>query len=149
MHNKYTNDDVDTMHLHLDGRVAYHNMHWACTRIFPQFVDDHTHTSWLKSWALSHSSMVINRAHSPWLASPLSTSSSSSCPSPFSSSTSSCSLSSSTRRAWHSCAAPLQKRVRTPWTSSTAPQIMSPSSLPSTSSTTHQFPSPSWSLVWI
>ena len=27
MHNKYTNDDADIMHLHLDGRVAYHNMH--------------------------------------------------------------------------------------------------------------------------
>ena len=54
---------------------------------------------------------------SPWLASPLSTSSSSSCLSPCSSSTSSCSLSSSTRSAWQTtCAAPLQKRVRTPWT---------------------------------
>ena len=28
MHNnKYTNDDVDTMHSHFDGRVAYHHMH--------------------------------------------------------------------------------------------------------------------------
>ena len=23
MHNKYTNDDVDTLHLHFNGRVAY------------------------------------------------------------------------------------------------------------------------------
>ena len=27
MHNKYTNDDVDTMHSHLGRRVAYHDMH--------------------------------------------------------------------------------------------------------------------------
>ena len=41
-------------------------------------------------------------------------STSSSCLSPSSSSTSSCSLSSTTRRSWQTCAAPLQKRVRTP-----------------------------------
>ena len=44
----------------------------------------------------------------------LSTSTSSSCLSPSSSSTSSCSLSSTTRSSWQTCAAPLQKRVRTP-----------------------------------
>ena len=91
-------------------------------------------------------SMVIHMAHSLWLASPLSTSTSSSCLSPSSSSTSSCSLSSCTRSAWQTtCAAPLQKRVRTPWTPSSLTQVMSPSSWPSASSTTHQFPSPSWS----
>ena len=43
-----TNDDVDTMHLHFNGRVAY-------MRIFvPQLVMT-PHTSGLKSWALSHS----------------------------------------------------------------------------------------------
>ena len=44
MHNKYTNDDVDTMHLHFNGRVLY--MHWACTRIFPQ------------PWWLSHTHLM-------------------------------------------------------------------------------------------
>ena len=76
----------------------------------------------------------------------LSTSASSSCLSPSSSSTSSCSLSSTTRRTWQTCAAPLQKRVRTPWTSSSLPQVMSPTSWPAASSTTHQSPSPSGSL---
>ena len=56
-----------------------------------------------------------------WLASPLSTSSSSSCLSPSSSSTSSCSLSSTTRRTWQTCAFPRPKRVWTPWTSSSLP----------------------------
>ena len=56
-----------------------------------------------------------------WFVSPLSFYSSSSCLSPSSSSTWSCSLSSTTRRAWQTCAAPLQKRVRTPWTSSSLP----------------------------
>ena len=67
----------------------------------------------------------------------LSTSSSSSCLSPSSSSTSSCSLSSTTRSSWQTCAAP--------WTPSPLSQVMSPTSWPSASSTTHQSPSPSWS----
>ena len=46
----------------------------------------------------------------------LSISSSFSCLSPSSSSTLSCSLSSTTRSSWQTCAAPLQKRVRTPRT---------------------------------
>ena len=44
----------------------------------------------------------------------------SSCQSPSSSSTSSCSLSSTARRSWQTCAAPLQKRVRTPLNSFTS-----------------------------
>ena len=37
-----TNDDVDTLHLHFNGLVAY--MHWGCTRIFvPQLVIIHAH----------------------------------------------------------------------------------------------------------
>ena len=105
----------------------------------------YTHTSWLKFWAhwqLSpfHPWLILLDSTSPFY------SSSSSCLSPSSSSTSSCPLSSSTRSAWQTpCAAPLQRRVRTPWTSSPLPQVMSPSSLPSTSSSTHQSPSPSWS----
>ena len=97
----------------------------TCTesaRIFvPQHCDD-TRTPHGSSPERFHTpSMVIHMAHSPWLASPLSTSSFSSCLSPSSSSTSSCSLSSTTLRTWQTCAAPLQKRVRTPWTSSSLP----------------------------
>ena len=74
--------------------------------------------------AFTLSLTVIFMGASLWLASPFS-SSSSSCLSPSSSSTSSCSLSSSTRSAWQTtCAAPLQKRVRTPWTPSHLPQTM-------------------------
>ena len=108
-----TTNDVDTMQLHFNGRVAY--MHWvARTAHLPQFMMT-PHTSWLKFCAhFISSSLVINMAHSPWLVSPLSTSTSFSCLFPSSSSTSSCSLSSTTRSSWQTCAAPLQKRVRTP-----------------------------------
>ena len=68
-----------------------------------------------------------------------------SCPFPSTSSTTSCSLSSTTRSSWKACATPPQKRVRAPWTPSTLTQVMSPTSWPSASSTTHQSPSPSWS----
>ena len=46
-----TNDDVDTMHLHFNGRVAY--MHWACARIFVPHLMMTPHTSWHKFWAQS------------------------------------------------------------------------------------------------
>ena len=84
--------------LHFNRRVAY--MHWDCTRIFVPHLMMAPHTSWLKFWAHSQSSSF----HS--------------CLSPSSSSTSSCSLSSSTRRSRQTCAASLQKRLRTPWTPS-------------------------------
>ena len=70
---------------------------------------------------ISHSSMVIHMAHPHWLVLPFSTSTSSSFLSPSSSSTSSCSLSSTALSSWQSCAAPLKKRVRTPWTPSLHP----------------------------
>ena len=132
-----TNDDVDARELPRSrwrtctepARIV-HSLCWWYT--------SHTHGS--SSERIHTPSMVIHMAHSPWLASPLSTSTFSSCLSPSSSSTSSCSLSSTTRRSWQTCAAPLQKRVRTPWTSSPLPQFMSPTSWPSASSTTHQLP---------
>ena len=140
-----TNDDVDTLHLHFNGRVAC--MHWDCTRTFvPQRDDDTAHLMAQVLSAFTFSPTVIFMGASLWLASPRSTSTSSSCLSPSSSSTSSCSLSSTTRSSWQTCAAPLHKRVRTPWTPSPPTQLMSSSSWPSASSTTHQFPSPSWSL---
>ena len=107
------------------------------------------HIPCLKSWALSY----LHPWSSTWRTffdspSPLSTFTSSSCLSPSSSSTSSRSLSSSTRSAWQTtCAAPLQKVVRTPWTPSPLSQVMSPSSLPSTSSTTHQYPLPQYPVL--
>ena len=63
------------------------------------------------------SSTVIFMGAPLWLVS-FSTSTFSSCQSPSSSSTSSCSLSSTTRSSWQTCAAPLQKIIRTPWTPS-------------------------------
>ena len=89
----------------------------TCTelaRIFdPQLVMIHAH---LMAQVLSAFTFIHSHPHGLLLdsTSPLSTSSSSSCLSPSSSSTSSCSLSSPTRRAWQTCAAPLQKGVRTP-----------------------------------
>ena len=139
-----TNDDVDTMHLHFNGRVAY--MHWDCTRIFvPQLDDDTAH---LMAQVLSAFIVIHGHIHGRTSLTrfSFSTSTFSSCLSPSSSSTSSCSLSSTTRSSWQTCAAPLQKRVRTPWTPSPLTQVMSPTSWPSASSTTHQSPSPSWSL---
>ena len=127
-----TNDDVDTLHTHFNGRVAY--MHWDCTRIFvPQLDDDTAH---LMAQVLS--AFIVTHGHihgrtSLTRFSP-SASSSSSCLSPSSSSTSSCSLSSTTRSSWQTCAAPLQKRVRTPWTPS-------PLSQPVTSLIRHGTPS--------
>ena len=41
MHCTYTNDDVDTLHLHLDGRVAYHDMHCICAHLSTAFHDAH------------------------------------------------------------------------------------------------------------
>ena len=110
--------------------------------------DDHMHTSWLKFWAL-FTTIIHGHPHGAFSLirpSPLSAVSSSSCLSPSSSTTSSCSLSSSARRTWQTCAAPRRTRVRTPWTSPTLRQVMSPRHMTSTSSTTHQHPSPSWSL---
>ena len=75
----------------------------------------------------------------------LSSSTFSPCPSPSTSSTPSCTLSSTTRSSWKACAAPPTRRVRTPTTSPLASQVMSPNSWPSASSTTHWSPSPSWS----
>ena len=73
----------------------------------------HTH-SWLKFWAHSHfHPRSYSWAHLFDSTSPFS-SACSPCLSPSSSSTSSCSLSSTTRSSWQTCAAPLQKRVRTP-----------------------------------
>ena len=46
---------------------------------------------------------------------------------------------------WKACATPPTRRVRTPTTSPSPSQGMSPTSWPSASSTTHRFPSPSWS----
>ena len=94
----------------------------TCTetaRIFVPQLWWHIAHSWLKSWALwSHPSAWTSMAHSLLFASPFS-STPSSCLSPSSSSTSSRPLSSTTRRTWQTtCAAPLQKRVRTPWTPS-------------------------------
>ena len=121
-----TNDDVDTLHLHFNGRVAY--MHWDCTHLCSTAYDDTAH---LMAQVLSAFTIIFipSMAHSPWFASPFS-SIFSSCLSPSSSSTSSCSLSSTTQR-WQTCAAPLQKRVRTPWTPSPLTQVMSPTSWPS------------------
>ena len=74
-----TNDDVDTLHLHFKGRVAY--MHWVCTHCASSTVCDDAAHSWLKFWAHSYSSTVIFMGAPLWLVSPLSTSSSSSvCP---------------------------------------------------------------------
>ena len=118
MHYKYTNDDVDTLHLHLNGRVAYNNMHWTCAHLSTAFHDAHLTFLGSSSERISLSPTVINMAHSPWFDFSLSTSTFSSCLSPSSSATSSCSLSSTARSSWQTCAAPLQKRVRTPWTPS-------------------------------
>ena len=78
------------------------------------------HTSWLKFWTHSH----VHLYGHPWRTL----------------------LSSTTRSSWQTCAAPLQKRVRTPWIPSLLTQVMSPTSWPSESSTIHQSLSLSWSL---
>ena len=103
-----TNDDVDTMHLHFNGRVAY--MHLDCTRIFVPQLDD---TGTLLG---SSSERVHNHLHSIHCALSLT------CPLrslllP---------LSSTTRSSWQTCAAPRRTRVRTLLTSSTSPKVMSP-----------------------
>ena len=51
-----------------------------------------------------------------------------------------------TRRSWKTCATPPTTRVRAPTTSSTSPQVMSPTAMTSTSSRTHRSASPSRSL---
>ena len=78
----------------------------------------------------------------------LSTSTCSSPSFPSTSCTPSCTLSSTTRSSWKACATPPTRRVRTPTTSPPPSQVMSPTSWPSASSTTHRFPSPSWSRHW-
>ena len=95
--------------------------HWASFHK----CDDHTHISWLKFWA--HFTSIHGHQHgalSLTRPSPLSASSFSSCQSPPSSSTSSCSLCSSWRRTWQTCAAPPRTRVRTLLTSSSRLQYM-------------------------
>ena len=82
------------------------------------------HTSWLKFWAHFIVTHGHNHGRSPWLDLSLCTSTSSSCLSPSPSYTWSCSLSSTTRSSWQTCAAPLQKRVRTPWTLSPLTQFV-------------------------
>ena len=138
-----TNDDVDTMYLHFNGRVAY--MHWDCTRIFvPQLDDDTAHfmAQVLSALIVIHGLFNVRTSLTRFLLFlPLLPHV---CP-PSSSFTSSCSLSSTTRSSWQTCAAPRRTRVRTPWTSSSPLQVMSPTCWPSPSSTTHQSPSPSWS----
>ena len=76
-----------------------------------------------------------------------SSSSTSTCPSlsssfPSTSCTASCTLSSTTRSPCKTCASPRTRGVTTPTTS---PQVMSPTSWPSASSTTLQVPSPTLS----
>ena len=73
----------------------------------------------------------------------LSTSTCSSLSFPSTSSTPSCTLSFATRSSWKACATPPTRWVRTPATSPPPSQVMSPTTWPSASSTTHRFPSPS------
>ena len=80
------------------------------------------HIPWLKFSAHFHTSIYGHQHGALSLTRPLPSSFTfSSCPSPSSSSTPSCSLSSTTRSSWQVCATPLQKRVRTPRTSSISP----------------------------
>ena len=114
-----TNDDV-----HFEDRVARHALRICSTVVIVSYFTLHGQV--LSSFTVIS---IPSNAPSPWLASPPSTSSSS-CLSPSSSSTSSCPMSSSTRSAWQTtCAAPLQKRERTPWTSSTPSRLKSQESI--------------------
>ena len=80
-------------------------------------------------------------AHPLWLASPLLLPPA--LPSLFllPSCTPSCTLSSTTRSSWKACATPPTRRVRTPTTNPPPSQVMSRTSWPSATSTTHRFPS--------
>ena len=128
-------DDVDARNS--DDRVVH--MHWDCTHLCSQLVMS-SHTSLAQ--VLSKHFVIHGHIHGAFsLIRPLPSSSTfPSCPSPSTSSTTSCSLSSTTRSSWQVCATPPQMRVRTPWTPSPLTQVMSPSSWPSASSTTHQSP---------
>ena len=57
----------------------------------------------------------------------------------------SCTLSSTTWSSWKACATPPTRGVTTPTTSPPPSQVMSPTSWPSASSTTHRVPSPTLS----
>ena len=64
---------------------------------------------------------------------------------PSTSCTASCTLSSTTWSSWKACATPPTRGVTTPATSPPPSQVMSPTSWPSASSTTHRVPSPTFS----
>ena len=112
--------------------------HWSTLVMTP-------HTSFGQSSEQSHCHLHVIHGAFSLTRSPPSSFTFPSCLSPSTSSTASCSLGSTTRSSWQVCVTPPQKRVRAPWTPPTPSQVMSPTSWPSASSTTHQSPSPSWS----
>ena len=119
---------------HTHKYIHWERASWAWTVLFIVHVHSYSHLAQVLS-------LFTNQPRSyPWRVS---------CDSTFLlcllSSISSCSLSSTTRSSWKACATSRKKRMRTPWTPSHLPQVMSPTSWPSASSTTHQSPSPSWS----